>query len=296
MRVSAFTLVLGLLFCSSVFGQEARVDIFGGYSYLNIDTNGLSNRQSANGWEASVSGNFNHRFAVEGSVAGYYKSYSFDFSALGLGIGIVDVHVHDYSYLAGPRINFRPVFVHALIGGDHLTGSALGGSASQDSFAAAFGGGLQWRVAPQWAVRGSADYVLTRHNIFGNALDSYTQNNFRASVGVVYMLGGFRESAPRVPRESHRPAPACSNSGEAALLGVSGCGISSGFEVSAVRSGSPAAAAGISPGDVITSIDGRAVRDSREIEQAIAANTSGTIKVGYLLKGNWATEREVKTR
>jgi hypothetical protein len=35
------------------------------------------------------------------------------------------VDVHDYSYLAGPRVNFRPVFVHALIGGDHLTGSAL---------------------------------------------------------------------------------------------------------------------------------------------------------------------------
>jgi Outer membrane protein beta-barrel domain/PDZ domain len=295
MRVGALSLVLALLFCGSVFAQgDSRVEVFGGYSYLNIDTNGLSDRQSANGWEASVSGNFNHRFAVEGSVAGYYKTYSFDFSSIGLGI--VDVHVHDYSYLAGPRINFKPVFVHALIGGDHLTGSALGASASQDSFAAAFGGGLQWKVAPQWAVRGSADYVLTHHNIFGSVLDSYTQNNFRASVGVVYMFGGAREPSPRSQRDNRRPATACSNPAEAALLGVSGCGISSGFEVSSVRPGSPASAAGISPGDVITSIDGRAVRDSREIEQAIAANTSGVVKIDYLIKGSWSTERDVKLR
>jgi hypothetical protein len=295
MRVGAFTLVLGLLFCGSAFAQDVpRVEVFGGYSYLNIDTNDLTDRQNANGWEASVAGNFNRRFAVEGSVAGYYKTYSFDATALGLGI--VDVNVHDYSYLAGPRVNFRPVFVHALIGADHLSFSALGASVSQDSFAAAFGGGLQWKVAPQWAVRGSADYVLTRHNIFGSPLSNYTQNNFRASVGIVYMFGVAREYGPRPPRHERTAAPACSNSGEAALLGVTGCSISSGFEVSSVRSGSPAAAAGISPGDVITSIDGRAVRDSREIEQAIAANTTGSIKIGYLLKGSWSTEREVKTR
>ena len=63
-----------------------------------------------------------------------------------------------------------------------------------------------------------------------------------------------------------------------------------------MRSGSPASAAGISPGDVITSIDGRAVRDSREIEQAIAANTSGVVKIDYLIKGSWSTEHDVKLR
>ena len=294
MRFGALLLVLGLVFCGPVFAQDApRVEVFGGYSYLNIDTNGLSSRQSANGWEASVSGNFNRRFAVEGSVAGYYKSYAFDLTPLGLGI--VNVDVHDYSYLAGPRINFRPVFVHALIGGDHLTGSALGASASQDSFAAAFGGGIQWPVAPHWVVRGSGDYVLTRHNIFGSAFQNYTQNNFRASVGVVYLFGGVHESSPRADRNAP-PRPTCSDSSEAALVGVTGCGSASGLTVTSVQRGSPAAAAGITPGDVITSIDGRPVRDAREIEAAIAANASGTIKVSYMLKGSWLTEREVKVR
>jgi len=295
MRVSAFTLGLTLLYCTSAVAQdEPRIEVFAGYSYLNIDTNGLADRQSANGWEASVSGNLNRRIALEGSVAGYYKTYPFDFTTFGLGT--VDVHVHDYSYLAGPRLNLRPIFIHALVGGDHLRGSANGYSAWQVSFAAAFGGGLQWKVAPQWAVRGSADYGLTRHDIFGNRIDSDTQNNFRASLGVVYLLGGVRESGRSQPRQNRNSVPSCSTASEAVSLGVTGCSLSSGFEVSYVRSGSPAASAGISPGDVITSIDGRAVRDSRELEQAIAASPSGTVKVGYLLKGSWSTVREVKTR
>jgi S1-C subfamily serine protease len=107
---------------------------------------------------------------------------------------------------------------------------------------------------------------------------------------------GFRESGPRPPRHDHEKAPACSNGSEAALLGVVGCGTSAGFTVSSVHSGSPAAAVGIAPGDVITSIDGRPVRDAREIEAAIAANAVGTVRVSYMLKGNWLTERDVKVR
>jgi len=48
-----------------------KAEVYGDYSYVNIDTNGLSSRQSANGWEASVSGAFNKWFAVEGDVGGY---------------------------------------------------------------------------------------------------------------------------------------------------------------------------------------------------------------------------------
>jgi hypothetical protein len=72
-----FALVVGAVLglCGSAFGQDVpRAEVFGGYSYLNIDTNGLSSRQSANGWEAAISGNFNNWFGVEGDVAGYYKT------------------------------------------------------------------------------------------------------------------------------------------------------------------------------------------------------------------------------
>src|SRR5271170_3013495 len=169
--------VCAFLFCvvasGFAFGQDSRADMFGGYSYLNIDTNGLSSRQNANGWESSISGNFNKWFAAEAAVSGYYKNYD----VLGVGVAVTD-----YSYLAGPRVNFKPLFVHALVGGDHLSGSALGASVSQDGLAGAFGGGVQWRFSERLSFRTSADYVFTRHNILGGP--SVAQNNVRASVGI----------------------------------------------------------------------------------------------------------------
>src|SRR6266852_3972493 len=152
MRLICASLLVCFIASGLCLAQDSRADVFGGYSYLNLDTNGLSSRQNANGWEASVSGNFNKWFAAEADVSGYYKNYD----VLG-----VNVAVRDYSYVAGPRINFKPMFVHALVGGDHLTGGALGLSAAQDSPAGGFGGGVQGRVSRRFSFRASADYVFS---------------------------------------------------------------------------------------------------------------------------------------
>jgi hypothetical protein len=294
MRNAVIVIGIMLCFCGSSRAQDVpRVEVFGGYSYVDFDTNGLTtSRQSANGWEASVAGNFNKWFALEGDVSGYYKTYSVDLSALDLGV--VDFDAHDFGFVGGPRINFRPFFVHALVGVDHLSGTALGFSASQDSFAGAFGGGIQWPVGQHWAVRGSADYVLTQHNIFGGP--AYTQNNFRVSAGIVYTFGGTREGSTRSAEHQKPALPQCEGSSEAPLLGVMGCGDGTGVKVTSVLPGSPAAQAGISPGDTITDIDGRPVRSSRDIEAAIAASTTGTVKIKYMIRGAWLTEREAKIR
>ena len=159
------------------------LEIFGGYSYLNFDTNKLSSRQSFNGWESSVALHVNRWLAAEGSISGYHKSYSFDLTALGLGR--LQTNVHDLDFLGGPRINFQPMFFHALVGIEHLTANGLGYSAAENSFAAAVGGGGQWRINRQWAVRASGDYLVTRHNLL-NAQTPITQNNIRISGGVVY--------------------------------------------------------------------------------------------------------------
>ena len=277
--------LLAMLFCgSSLWCQEVpKAEVFGGYSYVNFDTNGLTSRQSANGWEASVSGNFNTWFALEGGVSGYYKTYS-------------DVNVHDFAFAGGPRINFRPIFVHALIGFDHL--SANQDLGSQNSFAGAFGGGVQWKVAPRWAVRASADYVLTRHNIFGGP--AFTQNNYRVSGGIVFLLGEMGESSPRETSQrvpSHKPSTSeCEPVSEAPILGLSGCATGDGLRVTKVQAGSAGAHAGINLGDIVVKIDGRPVESGRDIELAIAASQTGTITVSYLVKGNWMTEQQVKIR
>ena len=305
MHKFVFALAAVLCLCGSAFAQDTpSVEIFGGYSYLNLDTNNLSPRQSANGWEASASGNINRWLAVEGDFAGYYKTYGVDLTSFGLGT--FNVNVHDYSFLGGPRINVRPVFFHVLVGGDKLTGSALGFSASQTGFASAFGGGVQWKVAPHIAVRGSADYAFTRHNIFGGP--SFTQNNIRASVGIVYTFGGTgqgrldrRNQASRAlgQRASTEPVQTGST-GEAASLGVFGYESEYGFKITSVRAGSPAAQIYLNPGDIILKIDGREVHNSRDVESAIAASTSGTIRVSCLVQttavGMVGAEHEVKVK
>ncbi len=268
------------LFCLFVsgfaFGQDSRVDLFGGYSYVNIDTNGLTSRQNANGWEAAISGNFNKWFAVEGDVSGYYKSY-------------LGVKVTDYSYAGGPRINLRPIFIHALFGGDHLTGSASGVSESQDGAAGLVGGGVQWKVSGPWSVRGSADYAFTRHNIFGGP--SVTQNNFRASVGIVYSFGRTERvsKAPRqtVPRQS---VPRASRAGMLIpSLGITAAlGNNPGAEITDEAPNGVAALAGIQPGDVINSVDGKPVSTPMELAAALANRPAGDkVKIGFLIRGQW---------
>ncbi len=291
--------ILTMVICAaSVWCRDVpAVEVFAGYSYLNIDTNDLTSRQSANGWGSSVSGNFNKWFAAEFDVSGYYKNYGVDLNNVLPGAGTLTVKVTDFSYLAGPRLNFRPLFVHALVGGDRLTGSALGFSASQNSFAGAFGGGAVIPVGHGLAFRASADYVFSRHNIFGGS--PLTQNNFRASVGIVFTFGGKRETRSPAPGAQAAPAvqPAVSAQpavrSESTSLGVVGYATDEGFKITSVRDGSPAAQVFIR-GDVIWEIDGKRVRSGQDVDAALAANPGATIKVKN--ENTIPAVREVKVR
>ena len=284
--------ICALLFCLAAsgfaVGQDSRADLFTGYSYVNIDTNDLSSRQNANGWELALSGNFNKWFAVEGDGSGYYKSFGVNVAVNEFGTASATAKVTDYSYAAGPRINLRPVFIHVLFGGDHLTGSLSGVSASQDGLVGLAGGGVQFKIAGPWAVRTSADYAYTRHNIFGGP--SVTQNNVRASVGIVYSFG--RRSTPEqpasTPRSIHSEAPAVAGMKIVALGAIVALGRSAGAEITDLAPNGPCALAGLNVGDVIDSVDGKPVKTPMEL----AAELSGRDKVrlGYLLRGNWQSE------
>jgi outer membrane protein OmpA-like peptidoglycan-associated protein len=113
------------------------------------------------------------------------------------------------SFLAGPRLNLRKFdrfvpFAEALIGVAN-GGGTLTGSASQNTFAAALGGGvdivlwknLAWRFA-------QIDYLMT--NFAGPALHVNGQNNFRAATGVVFRFGIPNPPPP----PNHPPVAACS--------------------------------------------------------------------------------------
>jgi putative serine protease PepD len=63
-------------------------------------------------------------------------------------------------------------------------------------------------------------------------------------------------------------------------------GSTSGVQVTDVRSGAPAAAAGLQSGDVITSVDGKDVASTQELQAAIDAKQPGDkITVGYVRNG-----------
>ena len=95
-----------------------------------------------------------------------------------------------YSYMGGARIAFRhgPLqpYIQALVGAGQLdsTLQARLGSPSSFAFAAAFGGGLDIRVAHHFAIRAvQGDYFLTD---FTNPINvRFTQNNFGLSSGLV---------------------------------------------------------------------------------------------------------------
>ena len=269
------TFLLCLVVSGCAFGQDSKADLFGGYSYLNIDTNGLTSRQNANGWETSLSGNFNKWFAVEGAVSGYYKNYDI------LGF---NVSVQDYSYVAGPRLNFKPLFVHALLGGDHLSAGALGASVSQDGLAGAFGGGVQYRVSGPWSFRAAADYVLSRHNVLLGP--SVTQNNFRVSAGIVYSFGGAKAGSHQATVQ--HPTGGMQIPSLSAMVRL---GNTPGAEVVDEAPNGVAALAGLHPGDVINAVDGKPITTPMELAAALSGLAPGTqVRLGYMLRGQWQSE------
>jgi hypothetical protein len=97
---------------------------------------------------------------------------------------------------------------------------------------------------------------------------------------------GFGGSGPSRP----------TGGGEVGLLGAVVSAVGQGVKVTFVRAGSPAARAGINPGDVVLRIDCQEVHNGDDIESAIAANTSGTLWVNYLIKGAWLSEQQIKVR
>ena len=134
-----------------------RIEIFGGYQFTHLQP-----AFNANGWNASLTGNFKHVLGITGDFSGAYKE---------------NLNVHTYTI--GPVLTARlPVvqpFVHALFGG--ITASD---GESSTGFAMMVGGGIDVGLRKGIGFRiAQADWLSTRFS--GN-----TRNrNVRASAGIV---------------------------------------------------------------------------------------------------------------
>ena len=165
-----------LLFAGIASAQESpKVEVFGGYSYLRGSAFGTS--YNFNGGGGSFSYNPNSWLGLVADFGGNHWSGS------GVDLNVI-------TYLFGPKIAFRhgPItpFVQTLYGSGHVSGSALGASASENGFATAMGGGLDWNATPHIGIRlAQAEYLLTRFNGLG-ANSTNNENSFRYEAGVVF--------------------------------------------------------------------------------------------------------------
>jgi opacity protein-like surface antigen len=167
-----------LLFAGIASAQDiSKVEVFGGYSYMHVSISGANPSETANlnGGSASIAYNAFPWLGVVADVGGYHG-------------GTNGVDGNFYTYLFGPKIayhhgSFTP-FAQALFGGAHASaGNNFNDGASENSFAAAFGGGLDWNATSHIGIRLiQAEYLMTK---FTDGIND-RQNNARISTGVVF--------------------------------------------------------------------------------------------------------------
>lgn len=196
---------LFLMVAPAVWAQEVvpKYEVFVGGSYAREDVNDIQHINGV-GWHASVEGTGTSWVSAVFDFSGYYSSPKVNFGLR----NPIPIDSSTYLYLFGPRFNYRrgerlKLFGEGLLGiGDFgFTASSVGltNKISSKSFAAGFGGGADYAVTSAIAVRlFEIDYVPTRfREIFVNpdtGLVSFngprrTQNNVRASVGIVLRFG-----------------------------------------------------------------------------------------------------------
>lgn len=187
-KIAATVFILCLLTTAGFAQIPTSGNVFFGYSYLSADLVSGS-RTNLNGWNGSVEVKVFPFVGMVGDFSGHYGSQSV--GPIGVCTGIIglpcpvsptSIDLRQHNFLFGPRLSvsvskFRP-FAHILIGAGHISGSALGLSTSDTSFAYAVGGGLDYHLVPLVGWRVQADMLQTR--FFSN-----TQNNVRISTGLV---------------------------------------------------------------------------------------------------------------
>ena len=176
MRKIALLFILLALFSPLGFTEDTpKAEVFGGYQYSRVNIAGTG--INFNGWNASVTGNFNKYFGVAADFSGAYHSET-------------GGSVNAYTYTFGPVLSLNHEgtinpFVHALFGGAHATLSASGvGSAGTSGFAMQMGGGADARISSRFAIRViQADWVYYHFSDLGS--QASLSKNVRISTGIV---------------------------------------------------------------------------------------------------------------
>jgi outer membrane immunogenic protein len=180
-------LLLLFAFARRVDAQEpaSKFEAYGGYYYarFNVNANVPGIAPSATyigkGGGGQLEYNANRWLGVVGDLGGFYATSGGNGSFAG---GV-------FTYLAGPRVNFRrgkfTPFVQALFGGVHTTDGIAQSTGGQDHFAMTAGGGIDFKVSRHVSVRPiQAEYFMTK---IPDGLNN-RQDNLRLGAGIVVRL------------------------------------------------------------------------------------------------------------
>jgi hypothetical protein len=151
--------------------QDARADLFAGYSMLKAEDDTL------HGWQAALGFPLSGRLGLVVDVSGHQ------------GTGADGTDLSALALMAGPRLwlsqgRVRP-FVHVIAGvvrskaGIEVSNVEISESATD--FGGAAGGGVDVGFGARWALRGAADYRVVK-------VEDGTAKDPRVTVGFVYRL------------------------------------------------------------------------------------------------------------
>jgi hypothetical protein len=176
MRVIARALLL-LSFPTVVFAQTPKGNVFVGYSFMSADVPNSADRKNLNGWEASIEGKVLPFLGIVADGSGHYGRTEIPACPVPVGGVCAPVNGNIHTALVGPRASaslhgIRP-FAHVLFGA-----AVISGVSSEVSFASAFGGGVDLKIAPIIGWRFQGDYI---HTHFAGS----PQGQTRFSTGIV---------------------------------------------------------------------------------------------------------------
>lgn len=166
--LAAFLLLISV---PAMAQSTPKAEVFGGYSI--VPDAGLE--QTLHGWNGSVSGSINDWLGIKADFSGHYTTGS-------------GVEVKLYTFTFGPQLSYRKhdkfaAFFHALFGGGWASAGFQDVEYSNTAFVMNVGGGLDWTVQKNCAVRViQLDLLVSR---FGPAASF----NSRISAGIVFRLG-----------------------------------------------------------------------------------------------------------
>src|SRR5271169_5091303 len=182
--------VLGVLFVSGAVmsAQETKTPQFEvglEYSWLHVNSANSDFQRTGNGGSGYFEYNLNRTIGLVGDFGGYVNSRT----------GINDKAL---TYLFGPRFNWRHSrfnpYVQFLFGGAYAWAGPTGNSNTQNAFATAAGGGLDYRWTNRISIKPiQVEYVMTQFDSarLGGSTRGFGdhQNDVRYSAGVVFNFG-----------------------------------------------------------------------------------------------------------